>query len=568
MGKPRRGGLGFWGGSVRQLVRPIHQDEAREFPLADIAEILGKNELFLTGMNGFLGKVLLGLLLDRYPEVPGLHVLVRPRRGLSAADRFLSEVLNSPAMVPVVERIDAERGKEFLRQKITVWAGDVGETNLGLDPAAAEQLKGRIGAVINCAGLVEFTPPVDEGFRSNVDGVENVVAFAKAHGAKLVHVSTCYVCGTRDGLVEETEPILGFYPQRKGLEDQTFKYAEEIRYVRAQIRQILDSTAPSRFANGEATPPAEIGRSRELSDRLATLGRHRAASWGWVNTYTYTKSLGEQIIAGAENLDYSIVRPAIVESALRFPFPGWIEGGRTAAPLVLMALDGMKDWPVREDTPLEVVPVDMVASAILMVTALLLDGRREQVYQLGSADANPIYLGPLVSLLSAMSGKRDSGGNGHTEIPSVVKMLAGARAGSSVRFVTAEGMREGRERLQKRIGRAEGMLSATRRMLAAARLPGKTALTSWSTALRTLGLQASFREQTLGQYLPFVLHNRYIFESENIRAAFASISEKDRKLLPWDPERIEWKDYWVNQQVAGIQKWIQPETARKRAFRV
>src|SRR5205814_7849040 len=163
--------------------------------------------------------------------------------------------------------------------------------------------------------------------------------------------STCYVCGGRDGLVEETEPILGFYPRRKGPEDQTFKHAEAIRYVRAQIRQILDSTAPS--ANGEASPAAENGRSRELTERLAMLGRHRAASWGWVNTYTYTKSLGEQIIASAENLDYTIVRPAIVESALRFPFPGWIEGGRTAAPLVLMALDGMKDWPVREDSPLE-----------------------------------------------------------------------------------------------------------------------------------------------------------------------------------------------------------------------
>ena len=49
----------------------------------------------------------------------------------------------------------------------------------------------------------------------------------------------------------------------------------------------------------------------------------RARSWGWPNTYTYTKSLGEQVIAGTPGLRYAIVRPSIVESALRYPFPGW-----------------------------------------------------------------------------------------------------------------------------------------------------------------------------------------------------------------------------------------------------
>src|SRR5439155_15667156 len=134
-------------------------NQRREIPLTDVAKIFGQNELLITGANGFLGKVLLGLVLDRYPGVARLHVLIRPRRGLSAAERFSSEVLISPALVPVVERIAAGRGKDFLRQKITVWPGDIGEPNLGLEHSAAEQLKGRIGAIINCAGLVEFTPP-------------------------------------------------------------------------------------------------------------------------------------------------------------------------------------------------------------------------------------------------------------------------------------------------------------------------------------------------------------------------------------------------------------------------
>jgi hypothetical protein len=99
-------------------------------------------------------------------------------------------------------------------------------------------------------------------------------------------------------------------------------------------------------------------------------------------------------------------------------------------------------------------------------------------------------------------------------------------------------------------------------------LPGKATLARWSTALRTLSLQATFREQTLDQYLPFVQDHRYIFESENIRAACALISEKDRRLLPWDPEMIDWNDYWINHQVAGTQKWIQPEAVKEWAFKI
>ena len=105
-------------------------------------------------------------------------------------------------------------------------------------------------------------------------------------------------------------------------------------------------------------------------------------------------------------------------------------------------------------------------------------------------------------------------------------------------------------------------------MLESAHLPGRTALTGWSTALRSLSLQTNFREQVLDQYLPFILHNRYIFESENIRAACSEVTAKDRELLPWGPERIDWKDYWINQQVKGIQKWIQPEAVRDWAFKI
>ncbi len=527
--------------------------------MTDIGQAFRDHEVLLTGGNGFLGKVVLGLILDRLPDFKHLHVLLRSRLSASAEERFYGETLASPALAPVAEKLVQKRGKNFLRGKITIWPGDISRVNCGFEPAALDELAGRIGVIVNCAGGVEFFPPLDVSFSSNVDGVENVVRLAKSVSSKLLHVSTCYVCGPADGLVEEAEPLLGFYPHRKGPNDTSFRHTEELRYCRERIRHIYDSD------DSVSTP----GRgSKELVQRLTALGKQRAEHWGWVNTYTYAKSLGEQIIAAEPSLNYAIVRPAIVESALRFPFPGWIEGGRTAAPLVLMALGGLRDWPIRGDIPLEVVPVDLVAAAILVVTALLLEGRHRPVYQLATADVNPFPLEPLVKLLDCESRRRGRMNGNHSVGRTLLERFVGERRDVPTEFVSAEEGRARRARLRRRINRAEEFVKRTRTALQKVRLPGGAALTGWSTALRTLGLQAAFREQTLEQYLPFILYNRYVFEAENIRAAYSLLSEKDRQLLPWDPEHIDWRDYWINDQIPGIQKWVQPEVVRDWAFRI
>ncbi len=518
--------------------------------LTDVGRTFRQNEILLTGGNGFLGKVVLALLLDHYPHLRHLHLLLRPGRSLSAQERFDAEIMASPALASLVEK----RGERFVREKISVWPGDVSQPDCGLGPAALEQIANRIRLVIHCAGRVEFFPPVDESLRTNVDGVVNIVGLAWRSGAKLLHISTCFVSGEADGLIEETEPILGFYPHRKGLDDRSFDPVRELAYCREQIRLITHSAGP----DGAEDPPA---RSKEVVQKLIALGKRRAEHWGWVNTYTYSKSLGEQIIASQENLDWSIVRPAIVESALRFPFPGWIEGGRTAAPLVLMALGGLKHWPVRRDTALEVVPVDLVAAAILTVGALLIEGRHERVYQLGTADVNPVKLGPLVHLLGEEARKQKKNGSGVLPI-----RIAGGRG--RARFVSVEESRARRLKLEKRIRRAQAIIDRMYNAVKNAQLPGRKSIAGWQSALRTLGLQVKFREQTLDQYLPFILHNRYIFESENIRTAYTMIPERDKLLLPWDPESIHWKDYWIHHQIAGIERWIQPEAVKEWAFKI
>lgn len=55
----------------------------------------------------------------------------------------------------------------------------------------------------------------------------------------------------------------------------------------------------------------------------------RAKQHGWENTYTFTKAMGEMLITNErENIPVVIIRPSVIESAYREPFPGWIEGNR------------------------------------------------------------------------------------------------------------------------------------------------------------------------------------------------------------------------------------------------
>ena len=518
--------------------------------MIDVAKALRENEILLTGANGFLGKIILGLLLDRYPDSKHVHLLIRPRRERGADQRFETDILQSPAMKPLVD----ERGADWIREKVTVWPGDAAE--IDASGPQANEWRGRVSLILNCAGLVEFFPPVDESLRANVDSIERLIGLANAIEARLLHISTCYVAGRADGLIEESEPIPGFYPRRTGPEDNSFDAAAELQSCRDRIAEI-------------ASRDHGAQRSRQTAQALIELGRQRAERWGWVNTYTYGKSLGEQILvreAARRGFEYAIVRPAIVESSLQFPFPGWIEGGRTAAPLVLMALGGLKDWPMRPDIALEVVPVDQVAAATIAVAALLLERKparagehaagQPPVYQLATADQNPFELEDLVTLLDEEAARQSS--NGGTRPPLWLDPLR------RLRFLSAAQVRDRRQKLQQRLEAARTVAEK----LASSGLPGSSAAARWSAALRTLGLQASFREQTLDQYLPFILENRYVFETHNIRQAYAQLSAADQEKLPWSPEKIDWQRYWVENQIGGIQKWVQPEAVRDWKFKL
>ena len=174
-------------------------------------DAFGNRTILLLGATGFVGKVLLAMVLDRFPELKHLVVQVRRKKNMSGEQRFYSEVLQSPPLRAIVDGIG---GETLVRRKVQVVEGDLDEPLCGIEPTLAGQLKGKVDVVVNLAGVVDFDPPVNESVEPNVYGAQHLIDLVNSLDAKLVHVSTSYVAGKKDGRVSEEIPIEGHFPDK------------------------------------------------------------------------------------------------------------------------------------------------------------------------------------------------------------------------------------------------------------------------------------------------------------------------------------------------------------------
>jgi long-chain acyl-CoA synthetase len=65
------------------------------------SEIYRGRNVFILGSTGFVGKVLLSMLLDRFPDIGKAYVMVRRGSGTSSETRFWQSVVTSPAFDPL-----------------------------------------------------------------------------------------------------------------------------------------------------------------------------------------------------------------------------------------------------------------------------------------------------------------------------------------------------------------------------------------------------------------------------------------------------------------------------------
>src|SRR5256714_10779837 len=382
-------------------------------------EIFKDRRVFVIGATGFLGKVTLSMLLHRFPNVGKVYVTVRARSQEESEARFWNNVTTAPSFDPLRERYgDATDG--FIRDKVVVVGGDIAENNLGFSEEEANGIAGDIDVLINSAGNVTFNPTLESALRTNVVGTQNVIAFAKRMKRPcLVHISTCFVAGNRSGSIWEDDEVLGYFPRRGELSGVQFSVQDEIRDCAkmaerareeakdamrvAQFRELARQRLNDEMRDGDDPDTLGLAVARErkvwVRNRLTEMGIERAAFWGWPNIYTYTKALGEQLVAAESEIVRAIVRPSIVESAKDYPFPGWNEGFTTTAPIIFMTLKGQRQIPANPKLILDITPVDQVAAVMLAVAAQACAEQPKLVYQAATGDSNPIDMERIVSLV-------------------------------------------------------------------------------------------------------------------------------------------------------------------------
>src|SRR5438128_388666 len=534
-------------------------------------EIYRDRKIFLIGGTGFLGKVTLSMLLYRFPNIGRVYVTVRARSQEESEARFWNNVLTEPPFDPLRERYGSALDG-YIRDKVEVVGGDIAESNLGVGEEAPEATAEAIDVVSNSAGNVTFNPTLESGLRTNVVGTQNVVAFTnRMKRPCLIHISTCFVAGNRSGAVWENDDVIGYFPRKHELKGVEFSVEQEIAdcakmserareeakdammaaYFREQARKRLNEEM--RDADDPDALGLAVARERKvwIRNRLTELGVQRSDFWGWPNIYTYTKALGEQLVAAETEIVRSIVRPSIVESAKAYPFPGWNEGFTTTAPIIFMALKGQRQIPANPNLILDITPVDQVAAVMLAVAAQACTEEPKLVHQAATGDSNPNNMERIISLVGLFRRQQELEKKDGLRLFREISARFEPFRVSPERFdATSLPM------MNNAAKKVSSLLDKAKPRWGGGRYEGVINRIKQSVA--RVEEQTREAKEAFEMFLPFTAENAYIFRSDNVRALFGRIPQDESRLLTWSLEAFDWYDYWLNIRMPGLKKWVLP----------
>jgi HAD superfamily hydrolase (TIGR01490 family) len=495
-----------------------------------------ESHILLTGVTGFVGQAVLERLLSSFPDCR-VSVVIRPQGDATAAERF-RELLGKPVF-DVLRNANGDEGvREEARRRVTVLSGDVND--LAAVPADVD-------IVIHCASNVSFDPPIDEAFSANVAGPISLYRCLLDSGLDphVVHVSTSYAVGARRGVAPETSL------------DHVVDYADELAHAqRARARADEMSRTPevldmllrrAQRAHGRAGPravaeAAERERLVWIRDRLQDQARSRARSLGWWDAYTLTKALGERVAErmwASAGHRLTVVRPTIIESALRRPYPGWIDGFKVADPLIAAFGRGqLPEFPAFADTVLDIVPVDFVVNAILAAALVPAEPRRPRYVQVSSGKTNPLRMRPLIAMGTEYFGDHPFDN--------------AASAVTNWTFPHPAVLRGELKRRQKAVEVVDAVV---------AQLPAMTRTREWSATLQKANRELGLLRRMIDIYEPYV-QMETVFDDARLRELSAALDVETRRDLSFDVTEIDWRAYLFDVHIPQI-----PALLRRRADR-
>jgi thioester reductase-like protein len=533
-------------GAQRPLV---YFDNHRQSGPVSVRKAMAGKHVLLIGVTGFIGKVWLANTLMDLPEIGRIYLLIRRQKSNPALKRFEKMVEESPVFDPLFARrgVDLPR---FILEKVEVVEGDVTQTGLGVAPAVGDRLRRDLDLIINSSGLTDFNPDLRDALATNVDAAVNVLEFVRAaKHCGLLHLSTCYVAGARDGRVrEKLRPnytpagVEDFDAEREWQSLYAFVREAEAKAESPEVlqelqRQALDKEHAAKDLQGAALEnQIRKNRIRWLRNHLTEAGSKRALELGWPNTYTLTKSLAESLIAkhGA-GLPVAIVRPAIVETSVGKPFAGWNEGINTSASLSYLLGTNFRQLPSNERKRLDIIPVDSVCQGMTLIGAAVMERRNDAVYQLATSVTNPCDMGRSIELTSLAHRKHYRAQEG---LESWLRLRMDAIPVSKTRY----------NRMSAPAQKA--IVQSIQRIMAPLSLK-KTPLARAERNLQRV-------EKLVELFEPFILHNEHDFVADNVeKLAYALVAE-EREQFGYATRSLDWWEYWIDIHIPALRRWTYP----------
>ncbi len=536
--------------SRRRAIQPAHavvrfDTSLQPRPLSVRGALTGKRVL-LIGATGFIGKVWLANALADLPELGKIYLLIRPQKNATAIRRFEKIVEESPVFEAFHEKYGSRLPK-FFAARVAVLSGDVSQSGLGLSPETQARLAQELDLIINSAGLTDFNPDLRDALAINVDGIVDLLEFhRRCHHAALLHLSTSFVVGFRDGKIDEAlRP--NYTPKRW----PDFDVEGERQFLHAQVGEIMRRAESPQVTEELRQQAREKGarlsdstleshvrkyRLRWTRNQMIEAGMRRAQELGWPNTYCYTKSLGESLITKlGQGLPIAMVRPSITETSTHQPFRGWNEGVTTSAPLSYLLGTYFRQLPSNARKCLDLIPVDLVTRGMTLIAAALVERRHAPLYHLATSGCNPCDMRRSIELTCLAHRK-------------FYHAQGGFEVSLRARFDTIPVSKERYNWFSA--PRQRVMVRALRRLTS----PIPFAYSSLVRMERDLERV----EKLIELYEPFILHNEHAFEASQIEILSAQLVPEEQAAFGYDAHAIDWWDYWINLHVPALRKWTYP----------
>jgi len=532
-------------------VRPIvYFDEKRHPERFSVRKGLGGKRVMLIGVTGFIGKVWLANTLMDLPEIGKLYLLIRSQKSSPAQERFEKMIEGSPVFDPLFEKYGDQLGA-LLAEKIEVVEGDVSQPGLGLDSETATRLHADLDLIINSSGLTDFNPDLRDALAANVDAAYQLIEFIRGSDhAALLHLSTCYVAGRRDGRVSE-QVSANYTPAGVAdfdAEKEWYRLHELVESAEARVegpevaeelkKQALNKEHAAKGLSGQALEnQIRKNKVRWLKNHLTEEATRRAQELGWPNTYTFTKSLAESLIAkhGA-GLPIAIVRPSIVETSVTKPFRGWNEGINTSASLSYLLGTAFRQLPSNERKLLDIIPVDAVCAGMTLISAALVERRHDPLYQLATSRTNPCDMGRSIELTSL----------GHRRH---YRAQEGLECWLRLRM---DAIPVSKERYNRMSAPAQKMIiKSIQRVMS----PLPSAMTK---PLAKTERNLERVEKLVELFEPFILHNEHDFAADNVEKLSQALTPEEKEIFGYDTAGLDWWEYWIDIHIPALRRWTYP----------